>query len=172
MYLRMHLCACHMGMGYSLVVPRASSRGNISYITHHIARLPTQYDVIQNSSDGRHIVQVNGRPLAAKPDLTSLLRCRWAPTLQLHAQFVLKAASDVAVGAQRHCSQHPVVHSRPLLDAQTHLITAHQTLSVSTVDFMSCKRRPHLQSSTGCASATVTCMRTMCWWTTMAARCC
>jgi hypothetical protein len=44
-------------------------------------------------------VQVDGRPLAAKPDLTSLLRCRWAAGLQLQAPFVLKAASDVAVSA-------------------------------------------------------------------------
>ena len=42
---------------------------------------------------------MSGRPLAAKPDLTSLLRCRWAPTLQLQPQFVLQAASDVAVRA-------------------------------------------------------------------------
>jgi hypothetical protein len=50
-------------------------------------------------------IQVNGRPLAAKPDLTSLLRCRWAPTLQLQPQFVLKAASDVAVRVLLHLAQ-------------------------------------------------------------------
>lgn len=43
------------------------------------------------------LLQVDGRPLAAKPDLTSLLRCRWAPGLQLQPRFVLNAAASVAV---------------------------------------------------------------------------
>lgn len=58
-------------------------------------------------------VQVNGRPLAAKPDLTSLLRCRWAPTLQLQPQFVLKAACDVAVHALLRLAQ-PLIVQNPL----------------------------------------------------------
>lgn len=39
---------------------------------------------------------MDGKPLAAKPDLVSLLRCRWAPGLELSPQHVLRVASGIA----------------------------------------------------------------------------
>jgi serine/threonine protein kinase len=39
---------------------------------------------------------VDGRSLAEKPNLVSLLRCRWGKGRRLAAPFVLRAATDVA----------------------------------------------------------------------------
>ena len=42
------------------------------------------------------LAQVDGSSMAEKPNLTSLLRCRWPADLELALSFVLHAATDVA----------------------------------------------------------------------------
>ena len=42
------------------------------------------------------LARVPGRPLAAKPDLVSLLRCRWAPGCAFAAGWVARVAAGVA----------------------------------------------------------------------------
>lgn len=42
------------------------------------------------------LARVPGRPLAAKPDLVSLLRCRWAPGCAFAAPWVARVAAGVA----------------------------------------------------------------------------
>ena len=60
------------------------------------------------------LARVRGRPLAAKPDLVSLLRCRWAPGCAFAAPWVARVAAGVAAAlAHLHSlgvSQRPVYY--------------------------------------------------------------
>lgn len=42
------------------------------------------------------LARVRGRPLAGKPDLVSLLRCRWPPGCAFTAPWVARVAAGVA----------------------------------------------------------------------------
>ena len=66
-------------------------------------------------------VQVDGSSLAEKPNLVSLLRCRWGKGRTLAAPFVLRAATDVAsalayLHARRIC--HGDVYAHNVLAAE------------------------------------------------------
>lgn len=50
-----------------------------------------------------------GRPLAEKPNLESLLRCRWAPAAAFAPLFVLRVARGLA-GALEHMHYRGVCH--------------------------------------------------------------
>jgi len=61
-------------------------------------------------------VQVDGSSLAEKPNLVSLLRCRWGKGRTLAAPFVLRAATDVAsalayLHARRICHGDVYAHN-------------------------------------------------------------
>lgn len=53
--------------------------------------------------------RVEGRPLAAKPNLQSLLRCRWAPGLEFRAAWIAGVAQGVA-SALAHLHEHRICH--------------------------------------------------------------
>ena len=53
--------------------------------------------------------QVDGSSLAEKPNLASLLRCRWGVRRRLAAPFVLRAAIDVAY-ALEYMHAHGICH--------------------------------------------------------------
>jgi serine/threonine protein kinase len=54
-------------------------------------------------------LQVGGASLAEKPNLQSLLRCRWPETAAFSASFVLRVASSVA-NALWYMHQHAIAH--------------------------------------------------------------
>lgn len=67
-------------------------------------------------------VQVEGASMAEKPNLQSLLRCRWAAGLELEPQYVLRAASDVA-SALAYLHAHSICHG----DVYAHNVLADET---------------------------------------------
>jgi tRNA A-37 threonylcarbamoyl transferase component Bud32 len=63
--------------------------------------------------------RIDGRPLAQKPNLQSLLRCRWPPGAAFGAAFVARACRDVAA-ALAHLHAHSVCHG----DVYAHNVVA------------------------------------------------
>lgn len=60
--------------------------------------------------------------MAEKPNLQSLLRCRWAAGLKLELQYVLRAASDVA-SALAYLHAHGICHG----DVYAHNVLADES---------------------------------------------
>lgn len=62
--------------------------------------------------------RVAGQPLAAKPNLQSLLRCRWPPDAAFSCAFVARVALCVASALQylhAHCICHGDVYAHNIL---------------------------------------------------------
>lgn len=62
--------------------------------------------------------RVAGQPLAAKPNLQSLLRCRWPPGVAFSSTFVARVALCVASALQylhAHCICHGDVYAHNIL---------------------------------------------------------
>ena len=72
--------------------------------------------------DGWVAVQVEGASMAEKPNMVSLLRCRWEAGLRLELAYVLRAASDVA-SALAYLHAHSICHG----DVYAHNVLADAT---------------------------------------------
>ena len=62
--------------------------------------------------------RVEGAPLAQKPNLQVLLRCRWAPGLQFRAAWIAGVAHGVA-SSLAYLHEHRICHGLLLLSHTT-----------------------------------------------------
>ena len=79
------------------------------------------------------VLQVPGRSMAEKPNLQSLLRCRWAANVAYSADYVLRAAGGVAK-ALRYLHSQGIAHG----DVYAHNVLADADGNVVLCDYGKC----------------------------------
>lgn len=83
-----------------------------------------------NRSEANYVMQVGGVPLAAKPDLESLLRCRWLPNFRLTPSAAARAAAEIAAALEHLHSRH-ICHG----DVYAHNVLADANGTVVLLDY-------------------------------------